>query len=159
MAKNSDAISISHLNPCMTPDTKGIPRGRLYSCNIPSGRAVPEGEEGVWWGRSASAAGPDGVHGPPMLLGVQADLEVRLHLQPEGVEIEVERPGCEQLARPDAGRRQSQEAVDGLVERAREVGGGDDAVDQAVPLGGARVERLAKEDQLAGAGGADQAGQ
>src|SRR5262245_19453373 len=110
MAKSSDAISISHLNPCRTPDTKGIPRGRLYPCNVLSGRAVPEGGEGVRRGRSASAAGADGVHGPAVLLGIQADLEVRLHLQPKGVEVEIERPGREQLARPDAGRRQGQEA-------------------------------------------------
>src|SRR5262245_19510564 len=102
MAKSSDAISISHLNPCITADTKGIPRGRLYPCNILSGRVVPEGREGVWWGCSAPAAGSNSIHGPPVLLGVQADLEVRLHLQPEGVEVEIERPGREQLARPDA---------------------------------------------------------
>src|SRR5258707_15176070 len=82
-----------------------------------------------------------------MLVGVEADLEVRLHLATEGVEGKLEGARGEDLAGADAGGGQRQELAHDRVELALEVGGGDRAVDQSVALGGARLDRLPAQGQ------------
>src|SRR4030095_940667 len=132
MAKDSVAISISHLNPCRTPDTKGFRAGVL-----PLQQPVGLGRS-RWGGReiypSGSPPGSEDLHGLAVLFGVQADFEVGLHLQPEGFLVEVEGAASEELARPGAGRWQRQEPLDRLVEGAGELGGGHHTVDPAQTL-------------------------
>src|SRR4029450_1281343 len=105
MAKDSVAISISHLNPCRTPDTKGIPRGRPTLATVR--RAAPFPLGGWEISPSGSPPGPEDVHGLAVLFGVQADLEVGLHLQPECLEVQVEGAGGERVVCPAPGPRRS----------------------------------------------------
>src|SRR2546428_467260 len=84
-----------------------------------------------------------------MLVGVEAPFEVRLHLATEGVEGKLEGARGEDLAGADAGDGQRQELAHEGIQLALEVGGGDRAVDQPVALGGARLDRLTEQDQLA----------
>src|SRR5438046_1447262 len=99
---------------------------------------------------------PNRLHRRAVLVGVETDLEVRLHLASEGVEVEVEGARAEPLAGAHARRRQREELLHRGVQLTLEVGGRHDAVHQPVALRSARVDRLAEQDQLACPRGADE---
>src|SRR4029450_12111825 len=71
-----------------------------------------------------------------------------VHLAPERVEVEVEGPCRETLARGRADRRERQKPLDRLVERLRKIRGPDRAVHEPDALALARGDRLAEQGQL-----------